>query len=126
MLHYLFEIFVLLSCLVFINYKLHKSASKRKIETRIVIVISGLLIFILIPGLLEDVAKSRSSSFDQSKPYEPSNGNGNSDFGTATNNCSGHKDSEQQQSTSKHLQPHSPDLIPERGKLSGLSLGLVN
>ena len=68
--------------------------------------------FILIPGLLEDVAKSRSSSFDQSKPYEPSNGNGNPDFGAAS---SGHKDSEQQ-SASKHLQPHSPDLIPERGK----------
>ncbi len=68
------------------------------------------------------MAKSRSSSFDQSKPYEPSNGNGNPDFGAAGTNCSGHKDSEQQQSTSKHLQPHSPDLIPERGKNLGMEI----
>ena len=65
----------------------------------------------LTTGLLEDVSKSRSSSFEQTKPFDPSNGNG--DFvghGAPSSNSSGHKEQ-----NNKHLQAHSPDLIPERG-----------
>ena len=61
------------------------------------------------------MSKSRSSSFEQTKPFDPSNGNGNGDFaghGAPSNNSSGQKEQ-----NNKHLQAHSPDLIPERGKL---------
>jgi hypothetical protein len=60
----------------------------------------------LLSGLLEEVAKSRSSSFDQSKPFDA----GNADLSAASNKDKAHH------GQPKLLQPQSPDLIPERGK----------